>query len=171
MFRPRLEGLGDEEYLWEPVDGCWTLRRDGGGRAVLDWEFPEPDPPPFTTIAWRLCHMAKTMAQRASFHFGDASVGDESIALPLAAEAGISLLERSYAGWCSGVEEWQRTVDEEERNGGRSSSDDLAGVLVHMNREVIHHAAEVALLRDLYRAARRSSTGGQGLGTVSGAPK
>ena len=25
----RLTGLGDEEYLWEPVPGCWSLRRRG----------------------------------------------------------------------------------------------------------------------------------------------
>ncbi len=26
QLRPRLEGLGDGEYLWEPVPGCWNLR-------------------------------------------------------------------------------------------------------------------------------------------------
>src|ERR1700712_2341093 len=25
-LRPRLSGLTDEEYLWEPVAGCWSLR-------------------------------------------------------------------------------------------------------------------------------------------------
>src|SRR5690625_2117464 len=24
--RPRLDGLTDEEYLWEPVAGCWNIR-------------------------------------------------------------------------------------------------------------------------------------------------
>ncbi|WP_432027742.1 DinB family protein [Streptomyces sp. 1222.5] len=27
--RVRLTGLGDEEYLWEPVPGCWSIRRRG----------------------------------------------------------------------------------------------------------------------------------------------
>ncbi|MEV4637855.1 hypothetical protein AB0J80_10915 [Actinoplanes sp. NPDC049548] len=22
-LRPRLDGLTDEEYFWEPVEGCW----------------------------------------------------------------------------------------------------------------------------------------------------
>ena len=26
-LRPRLDGLSDEEYFWEPVEGCWSLRR------------------------------------------------------------------------------------------------------------------------------------------------
>ena len=25
-LRPRLDGLTDDEYFWEPVPGCWTLR-------------------------------------------------------------------------------------------------------------------------------------------------
>ncbi|UUU19353.1 DinB family protein [Streptomyces sp. DSM 40750] len=29
MAGVRLAGLGDEEYLWEPVPGCWSLRRRG----------------------------------------------------------------------------------------------------------------------------------------------
>ena len=29
MAEVRLTGLGDEEYLWEPVPGCWSIRRRG----------------------------------------------------------------------------------------------------------------------------------------------
>ncbi|MCX4767794.1 DinB family protein [Streptomyces sp. NBC_01275] len=29
MARVRLTGLGDEEYLWEPAPGCWSIRRRG----------------------------------------------------------------------------------------------------------------------------------------------
>ncbi|MGH9041233.1 MAG: DinB family protein, partial [Acidimicrobiia bacterium] len=62
-LRPRLAGLTDEEYFWEPVDGCWSIRprgearsamAAGGGDMVADFEFPEPTPTPVTTIAWRL---------------------------------------------------------------------------------------------------------------------
>ncbi|WP_220378157.1 hypothetical protein [Streptomyces sp. 3212.3] len=27
QLRPRLSGLEDAEYLWEPTDNCWSLRR------------------------------------------------------------------------------------------------------------------------------------------------
>ncbi|WAZ19280.1 DinB family protein [Streptomyces cinnabarinus] len=33
MAQVRLTGLGDEEYLWEPVPGCWSLRRRGEATA------------------------------------------------------------------------------------------------------------------------------------------
>ncbi|WP_406470200.1 DinB family protein [Streptomyces sp. NBC_01615] len=29
MAQVRLTGLGDAEYLWEPVPGCWSIRRRG----------------------------------------------------------------------------------------------------------------------------------------------
>ena len=29
-LRPRLESLTDEQYLWEPVDGCWSVRPRAG---------------------------------------------------------------------------------------------------------------------------------------------
>ena len=31
-FRPRLEGLTDAEYRWEPVPGMWSVRPDAAGR-------------------------------------------------------------------------------------------------------------------------------------------
>jgi hypothetical protein len=66
MLRPKLEGLTDDEYFWEPVAGCWSVRpRDratapvlgGSGALVSEFAFPEPDPAPVTTIAWRLVHL------------------------------------------------------------------------------------------------------------------
>jgi hypothetical protein len=56
---PRLRGLTDEEYYWEPVEGAWSLRPGPDGRLVLDGTGRRPpDPPPLTTIAWRVVHIA-----------------------------------------------------------------------------------------------------------------
>jgi len=57
-LRQRLDGLTDEEYFWEPVSGCWTVHRDGAGSWVTDYAFPDPTPAPFTTLGWRLVHIA-----------------------------------------------------------------------------------------------------------------
>jgi hypothetical protein len=55
-----LAGIEDDEYFWEPVEGCWTVHRrsevraasaDGCGEWVIDYVVPEPDPAPLTTIA------------------------------------------------------------------------------------------------------------------------
>jgi hypothetical protein len=56
--RTRLQGLTDEEYLWEPVEGGWTIHPGGDGVLHPDWAFPA-DPPPFTNIAWRMSHLIR----------------------------------------------------------------------------------------------------------------
>ncbi len=56
----RLAGLTDDEYFWEPVAGCWSLRQGSDGRWHLDGGGgggPAPDPVPVTTIAWRIGHL------------------------------------------------------------------------------------------------------------------
>jgi hypothetical protein len=51
LFLPRMAGLTDEEYLWQPVPGCWSVVLDGDGRWMWQIEYPDPTPAPFTTIA------------------------------------------------------------------------------------------------------------------------
>ena len=67
QLRARLDGLTDAEYLWEPVAGCWSVRRRGESRTatpfgsgdhVVDFAYPAPSPAPVTTIAWRLGHLS-----------------------------------------------------------------------------------------------------------------
>ena len=163
-LRPRLDGLSDEEYLWEPVEGCWSLRPGPDGRWRLDQPEPEPDPPPVTTIAWRLVHVGATcLANRASAFFGGAEVPagadmfDPRLVpadLPGGADAAVAFLERSYRRWHDGI----AALDEEGLGrplgprGGPYAEDPMAELVAHINREVMHHGAEIALLRDLYRA-------------------
>ena len=168
-LRPRLDGLTDEEYFWEPVEGCWSLRRGADGRYRLDGERRDPAPPPLTTIAWRLVHVGATcLANRASTFFGDAHVPADAdmfdsrhvpADLPGDADAGVAFLERSYRRWRDGV----AGLDEEGLRrplgprGGPYAGDPMAELVAHINREVLHHGAEIALLRDLYRATGASS--------------
>src|SRR5689334_7555694 len=53
QLRPRLDGLTDAEYFWQPVNDCWTVHPDGS----IDFAYPPPELAPFTTIAWRLAHV------------------------------------------------------------------------------------------------------------------
>jgi len=52
----RLGGLTDDEYFWEPVPGCCTVRRTESGDYRAD-DADRPGNPPLTTIAWRLWHL------------------------------------------------------------------------------------------------------------------
>ncbi|WP_320776368.1 DinB family protein [Streptomyces sp. CRN 30] len=211
MAEVRLRGLGDEEYLWEPVPGCWSVRRRaeattplafGPGEWVLDkgapdipaseyaevarqaaagmtvrriaddWSVsvarveevlartgapPEPDAAPVTTIAWRLGHLHYSFAGEWEWAFGERR-RDPKLMVDFLPSAAATL-----DGFWTVVDRWRTAVggvsDEQLDTVGfsrypyGSHADDLfADVLAGSNLEFIHHMAEIALLRDLWRA-------------------
>lgn len=152
---PRLDGLTDEEFLWEPVDDCWTVRVAPDGDPTIDWQWPAPEPPPITTIGWRLAHVAiGCFGLRASSHFGDGSLTLETARWPATADEALTALTTHHREWRDGIgslddDALLRPVGPAE---GPWAEHPMAALVLHINREVMHHGAEVALLRDLYRA-------------------
>ncbi|MEV4149106.1 DinB family protein [Amycolatopsis sp. NPDC049691] len=158
--RPKLEGLTDDEYLWQPVPDCWTVRprrsddEPGTGPFTIDFAFPEPVPPPVTTIAWRLGHiLVGVLGMRAASHFGGPPMTYDDYPYPGTAAEAMSLLDEYYARWVEGV----KSLDEEALARpcgpaeGPYAEYPMATLVLHIHREMIHHCAEVLLLRDLYR--------------------
>jgi hypothetical protein len=162
QLRPRLQGLADEEYFWEPVAGGWSVRprgtavtsmAAGAGHFVIDWAYPEPSPAPVTTIAWRLGHViVGVLAMRSAAHFGRAPVDYASFSYATTAAGALDQLDAEVAIWLEGV----RSLREQGLNRpcgpaeGAFADAPLAMLVLHINRELIHHLAEVSLLRDLY---------------------
>ena len=152
MLLPRLDGLSDDEHLWEPADGCWSVR-ESAGRWVADRVTPAPVPPPVTTIAWRIAHLIEVLGCRASYHFGDRSF-DPSDVLTGTAAGDVAALEDAYRRWADGVAGLDADGLERLSEGPPNTLDaqfPFAAVILHINREVIHHGAELGVLRDLYR--------------------
>jgi hypothetical protein len=164
--RPRLDGLTDDEYFWEPVKDCWSIRpraqartamAAGGGDLVADFEMPEPSPPPVTTIAWRLGHViVGIFGARNAAHFGGPPMEYQSMDWPPDAARALALLDQVYAAWVTGVSRLDdaalaRPVGPAE---GPFAEYPFAALVLHIHREAIHHLAEVLLLRDLYRSER-----------------
>jgi hypothetical protein len=149
MLRPRLDGLSDDEYFWEPVPGCWTVHRDG----VVDFAYPAPEPAPFTTIAWRLAHViVGVLAVRNHSHFGGPPASYESWSYAGDADTALRQLDEAHAGWINGVkalsaDDLAKPVGPAE---GPFAERPMTDLVLHINREVIHHGAEIACLRDLY---------------------
>jgi hypothetical protein len=171
QLRPRLDGLTDHEYVWEPVAGCWNVRprgqsqapiQAGSGDFTIDFARPEPQPPPVTTIAWRLGHLiVGIFGTRASNHFGHPLVDYFTFQYAGTANGALDQLDHMYAAWSDGVrrlgpDDLTRPCGPAE---GPFADHPLLGLVLHINREAIHHGAEIALLRDLYRA---SAAGGAG---------
>jgi hypothetical protein len=152
QLRPRLEGLTDEEYFWEPVPGAWNIRPRGSD-LTIDFAVPEPEPPPVTTIAWRLGHViVGCLAMRGASHFGRAAADYQSWSYAGTAAEALRQLDEEYAVWRDGV----RGLGEEglARPCGPAEGPfadlPMAALVLHIHREVIHHGAEISLLRDLY---------------------
>ncbi|HEX6869789.1 MAG TPA: DinB family protein [Micromonosporaceae bacterium] len=162
QLRPRLAGLSDDEYFWEPVPDCWSVRRRGTSQApiaagsgafTMDFARPEPEPAPVTTIAWRIAHLVVAVfGARVAAHFGGPATDDESFAYAGTADEALWQLDQAYAAWVAGV----RDLDDDglARPCGPAEGPfaeyPMAALVLHINREAIHHGAEVSLLRDLY---------------------
>lgn len=163
QLRARLEGLTDEEYFWEPVAGCWSVRRrsaaaphpqPGSGEWTVDWAWPTPDPAPVTTIAWRFAHvLVGVLGARIAAHFGGEAHDYATYAYPGTAVEALRRLDDLYARWIAGVSAWSDAdlaVAVGDAEPPEFAHLPRATLVLHINRELIHHGAEIALLRDLY---------------------
>jgi len=162
QLRPRLDGLTDEEYFWQPVPDCWTLSRRGdstapisvgAGEFTMDYGLPPNDPAPVTTIAWRLAHIVVGLfALRTATHFAGPPADYRTWEYAGTAAEALRQLDEQHAAWIKGVRSLGASglaypAGPAEGSFAKSS---MAELVLHINREVIHHGAEIALLRDLY---------------------
>lgn len=154
--RGRLDGISDEEYLWEPVPGCWSVR-ERAGTWEIEREIPAPQPPPVTTIAWRTWHIAAECID------GFLRLGFEAKALDLGdrewfahADEALAAMDTAWAVFSDCFHQLDDTAMARELGDsfGPYARDNRADLLLHIADELIHHGAEIALLRDLFTATR-----------------
>jgi hypothetical protein len=163
--------LTSAEYLWEPVPGSWSVRRraDGPGpRATWlvgagEWgrdgyRDKEPYPPPFTTIAWRASHLTEMLAMRADYTTGSRSLTKDSYVVQGDAEGAVAALAAAVGSWrgtllaCDDAD--LDTIGHSAYPYGSDAGEAFIDIVWWVNQEVLHHGAEIALLRDLYGARR-----------------
>ncbi len=164
-----LGDIDDEEFFWEPVAGCWTVHlrsevraasADGCGEWVIDYEVPDPDPAPVTTIAWRTVHISAV-----NYLYWDYAFGSATASFDLDMPGNVAAATR----WLQASQELLTTVLAElgdpDRGTPRMTNwgewwpcHKIFTTLIH---EQVHHGAEISLLRDLYR--NRETLGSQAL--------
>jgi hypothetical protein len=168
----RVEPMTDEEYRWEPVPGAWSVRRQadgpapraerlvGAGEWGRDGYFAaEPQPPPFTTIAWRLSHLSEMLALRADYSSGSRSLTKDGYPAQGGAAGAITAFSAAAEAWRGTLLQCDDaaldTVGYSTYPYGSDAEDVFLDIVWWVNQEVLHHGAEVALLRDLYRYRTR----------------
>ncbi|MGC9380760.1 DinB family protein [Streptomyces sp. MH13] len=164
--------LTDEEYFWEPVPGCWSVRRRAhrpGPRAALltgagDWgrdaaPYPHPSPPPFTTLAWRLTHLSEMLLLRADHTAGTHTLTRDDYVVSGGAAEAVAAFGTGASAWREALLETDDaaldTVGRCTYPHGSDAESPFIDIVWWVNQEVLHHGAEIALLRDLYRARHR----------------
>jgi hypothetical protein len=155
-IRERVEGLTDDEFFWEPVPGCWTVRLRDDGRWAVDYpEPPHPDPAPFTTIGWRLVHVAECKVMYHEYAFGPARLTFPEIDSAHTAAAAIAQLEAGHAMLVRDLE----TQDDAGLDhlvltnwGEKWPARKIFWTMVDHD---LHHGGEIGALRDLYRERAR----------------
>jgi hypothetical protein len=164
----RLEGLSDEEYVWEPLPSMLSVRNvDGSPRPDQHGLEPTGEVARPRTIAWSVGHLGTGCWERWDYLAGDRRLQRGDLVWPMNAADGVSLLREGLGRWRSALESM---TDEDLDTVGHSSFPwgldpqlPLIEIVWWVNKELIYHAGEIWLMRDMY-AVWRAEGGKAGFG-------
>jgi hypothetical protein len=129
MLLERLEGVTDEEWTWQPAP---TLR----------------------SLSWTAIHLGELGTLRSDWTTGSHSLRREDLTWPETATEGMAAMKVGLDAWRGTLGE----VDDEDLDTvGRSAFPDgldpqlpLIDIAWWNTRELIHHGADMATVRDMY---------------------
>jgi hypothetical protein len=154
-FRPSLAGLTTEEYLWEPVAGCPTIKRQADGTFRVDETFPVRG---LASIAQRLCWGAQLIVVNTSQHFGDKSVTHADVTVPGDAPSGVRFLEEAITAWKTAISDcepsWLREHSDNRSPGAIDVQFPVLQGLLFNFALLVQCATSVTLTRDFYALQR-----------------
>ena len=158
----RLEGLTDDELLWEPAPVTWTVRPGSDGKpgrsSESAWWAPTPEAEPPRTLSWSMGHLGAGSLIRADWLVGSHEMVDQPD-WPVETEAAIDFLRVGLDAWRSGLEvmsdEDLDTVGRSAYPGGLDPQLPLMDIVWWVNKELLWHAAEIWYVRDLYAFTKR----------------
>ena len=132
-LRTRLAGLSEEEYRWEPGPGV-------------------------SALAWRLGHIVDLLTEERNAAWLGVEARPSPARTPITARDALEALDAAIAVWLDEVDAVpeQTWGDPIGPVGGPYADSSRRAFALHILDELIHHGAEVALVRDLW-AARSAS--------------
>jgi hypothetical protein len=161
-----LEDLDEDEYRWEPAPQCWSVRRRGpdvvgwgSGEWICEDQWPQPDPVPVTTIAWRVIHLAAWTDIYRNWTFGDATALLSDYEVPSDCDSGVRWLYSAQDQFMDAVDALADDEIFERRPAHWGEMVPVAHLVTSMLTEHVHHIAEIGALRDLRRGRARPWVG------------
>lgn len=151
-LKSRVAGLTDDEYFWEPVPDCWTVHKSGDGYWLDSSPLP-PEPAPFTTLAWRLAHIADVLQAERTASWLRVRRLDGTAPVPGSASAAVEALDHAHDVWRRRLSAVDPAVLDQPMGpiAGAYAENTVNSFVLHILDELIHHGAEVGVVRDLYR--------------------
>jgi len=127
----RMAGLSDEEWAWQPIPGNAEV-----------------------TIRWRLDHIIETLTDNRNCDWLGVQPSGQPVPGPAvsAAEAVAALAHAANEFARVTRELGDAAAEEIGEAAGPYGDSTRRSFVLHITDELIHHAAETALLRDLYAA-------------------
>lgn len=119
----------------------------------MDFGEPPHDREPVTTIAWRLAHLIVGFAETNGTHFGGQPAHVSTFCFAGTAKKALRQLDDAYDMWIKGVRDLGSAGLARPQGPTQPpefADAPMARLILYANVEVIHHGAEICLLRDLY---------------------
>jgi hypothetical protein len=172
--------LSEDEFFWEPVPGCWSIRRRdecrtpdpfGKGEWVVDFDAGVVEGKvvePITTIAWLFWHVGSMAGRAADLDFlGGTRSAESGWTSPYFVEHPVFLasseaVDVMRTGWRALDQAIRASTDEDLELDTRFWSGPPAKgyqIIASILNEISHHGTQVCTLRDLYRAVEGHSFG------------
>jgi DinB superfamily len=149
-----IDGLTDTELAWTPAPGCWSVEADTTGRRRLEFVYGA-DPPPLTTIEWRLAHLGVWTIAYDNWIFGEATIRGEDVEIPAGAARMVAWLHDAqdhFIAATAALDDSQLDLDRPTQWDGLLPAWQLVWAIL---AEHFHHGAEIGVLRDLRRGRAR----------------
>jgi hypothetical protein len=125
----------------------------------MDYAEPPYEREPVTTIAWRLAHVIVGLASTNTKVFGQAAADTSTFPYSGTAREALQQLDDEYARWVDGVRSLGTAGLAQPQGYPPAFADaPMARKMLYVNMELIHHGAEICLLRDLYLRNTDSTT-------------
>ena len=124
----RMQGLTDEEWAWRPAAGLAEV-----------------------SVRWRLDHLTQMLAEQRNWAWLGSPDRPEAMATASGAAEALQAVATAYAALRTLVPATDLSA-EIGPAAGRYGDATRRSFVLHLADELVHHAAEAALLRDLYGA-------------------